>query len=238
MRLGYYSSGTLRKKMSGGGMKDSALSLPDQRNYEYSLGLSYDIAREQLVKIADIERQCQKCGADYQRQDSSEIITLSYLNRPCQITLPTVLAIFSDTGDEIPLREKLLILHYFINAKGIPLSHKVISFKELAGVKNYFRTFHKRAIQPLLNAFGTEPQKLVEAGKLFGGQKADYGDAAVTIDAFDRVPITYVLWQSDEEFPPEGNVMYDSTVTDYLPNEDIIVLSEILAWKLVKSAKG
>jgi hypothetical protein len=224
--------------MSGGGMKDSALSLPDQRNYEYSLGLSYDIAREKLAKIADINRQCQQCGASYQRLDSDDIITLSYLNRPCQITLPAIVTIFSDTGDEIPLREKLLILHYFINAKGTPLSHKVISFKELAGVKNYFRTFRKRAIQPLITTFGTEPQQLLDVALLFGGKKADYGDAAVTINAFDRVPITYVLWQGDDEFPPEGNVMYDNTVSDYLPDEDIIVLSEILAWKLVKSAES
>ena len=98
----------------------------------------------------------------------------------------------------------------------------------------YAPTFSKRAIKPILDTFGKEPQRLIEAAEKLGGHKADYGDVAVTINAFSRVPITLVLWRSDEEFAPAGNVLFDSTISDYLPTEDIIVLSETVAWKLVR----
>jgi len=218
-------------------MKDSALSVPKQKNYEYSLGLAYDVVREKLAGIVDIEDQCRKCGATYRLAGPQKIITLSYLNQSCQIFLPENRVSLSGSDEELPPREKLLVLHYFVHARGTPLSHKTVSFKELAEGKNYFRTFHKRTIQPLVTTFAREPQYLLDTAKLLGGRKADYGDVAVTIDAFDRVPITFILWQGDEEFPPEGNVMFDSTIADYLPGEDIIVLSEILAWKLVKGLK-
>ncbi|GAI27680.1 unnamed protein product, partial [marine sediment metagenome] len=70
-----------------------------------------------------------------------------------------------------------------------------------------------------------------------GSHKADYGDVAVTINAFNYVPITLVLWRGDEEFNPEGNILFDSTISDYLPTEDINILCETISWKLVKYLK-
>jgi len=78
---------------------------------------------------------------------------------------------------------------------------------------------------------------LIDIAKLLGGQKAEYGDTAVTINAFRRVPITLVIWQGDEEFRPEASILFDSTITDYLTTEDIHVLCETIAWRLVKSDK-
>jgi hypothetical protein len=75
---------------------------------------------------------------------------------------------------------------------------------------------------------------LVEISQRLGGYKADYGDAAVTINAFSRVPITIVLWQGDEEFAPEGNIVFDANISDYLSTEDITVLCETITWRLIR----
>ncbi|GAI34732.1 unnamed protein product, partial [marine sediment metagenome] len=48
---------------------------------------------------------------------------------------------------------------------------------------------------------------------------------------------TLVLWRGDEEFPPSGSIMFDATISDYLSAEDITVLCQTIAWKLVKSLK-
>ena len=57
------------------------------------------------------------------------------------------------------------------------------------------------------------------------------------INAFKHVPVTIALWQGDAEFAPEGNVMFDSTISDYLTNDDIHTLCENIAWKLVRLLK-
>jgi hypothetical protein len=85
-----------------------------------------------------------------------------------------------------------------------------------------------------LRYFGKEPDLLLNAAGQLGGQKADYGDTAVTINAFSRVPIMMVLWRGDEEFAPQGSVLFDATVSDYLPTEDITVLCETIAWRLIR----
>ena len=125
-----------------------------------------------------------------------------------------------------------------MSSKGTPLTKKIISYKELPDGSNYFPTFSLRAIKPILDHFGREPERLVDTAAKLGGYKVDYGDIAVTISAFPRVPITFVLWKGDEEFPPEGNILFDSTISDYLSTEDINVLCETIAWRLVKLLKA
>ena len=215
-------------------MKKRAPSLPNVKNDEYGYGLAYKLACEQLARIGDTEQQCLKSGTQYQVINFQKAIVVEYLNQSYQVTLPDVEVSLRDDEGVVPLRDKILILHYLAQAKGTPLSNEIITYKELPEGPNYFRTFYKRAIKPLVDHFGQEPGQLIDIAKKLGGHKADYGDVAVTINAFSQVPITLVLWRGDEEFPPEGNILFDSTIPDYLSTEDINVLCEVIAWKLVK----
>lgn len=213
-------------------MEDSALSIPDQRNYDKTWGLAYQIACETLAKT-DFEQQCRNSGATCETIDSRKAATLEFLHRTYQIVLPDRITI-KDSDEEVPLRDKLIIIHYFLHAKGTPVTNTPMAFKELKEGANYFPTYALRAIKPLVDFFGKKPEMLLEVAQKLGGVKADYGDTAVTIKAFPRVPITLVLWKGDDEFPPEANILFDSTISDYLATEDIIVLCQVLSWSLVK----
>ncbi len=200
------------------------------QNYEYACGL----AREEIRKISDIEQQCFKSGARYQVIDSRKEIVIDYLDQSYVITLPDIEVSLRNSAGEILVRDRILILHYFISAKGTPATDKLITFRELPEGKVYFPTFSKRTIQPLMEHFGKEPHLLVKAAGKLGGVRVDYGDLAVTINAFTRVPITIIMWRGDEEFAPQGNVVFDANIIDYLPTEDITVLCETIAWRLVR----
>jgi len=198
----------------------------------YNLDVAYKIACEQLTKV-DIEQQCRRSGAEYQVQDSRKTITITYLNRSYLITIPDIDVSLADSAESVPLREKTLILHYFIQAKGTKTTNKLIAFRELPGGNVYYPTFVKRTMKPLTDNFGREPALLVSTSKRLGGRETEYGDTAVTINAFSRVPITLVLWQGDDEFTPQLNLLFDSTISDYLETEDVTVLCETLTWRLI-----
>ncbi len=182
------------------------MPLPKQKNDEYGYKLAYKLAGEQLTGV-DIEQQCLRSGARYQVINSRPVIIVEYLNQWYQVTLPDIDISLVDGGGEVPMRDKILILHYLTLAQGVPISNKLIAFKELPEGANYFPTFSKRSIEPLVAHFGREPHRLIEAAERLGGHEVDYGDVAVTINGFSRVPITLVLWQGDEEFPP-GAIYY------------------------------
>ena len=199
---------------------------------EQGLELSCKLAREQLSKITDIQEQCRKSGARY---ISDGQIAVDYLNQPYRIALPDIEISLEDSKVEVPLKDKILILHYFTLAKGTPASGTLTTYKQLPGGISYFMAFSQRAIAPLASHFGKKPELLMKAAAKLGGREADYGDASVTIHAFDHVSITFVLWRGDEELAPNGNILFDANISDYLATEDVAVVSETITWKLVRA---
>jgi hypothetical protein len=217
-------------------MKSKTLTLPIRRNDEYGYELAYRLAREELAKINDIEKQCLKSGTQY--LDSQKAIVIEYLHQKYLIALGNIGVSLMNGKEEVPLLDKILLLHYFTQAKGTPISNQPISFKELPEGAGYFPTFYQRAIKPLVTYFGNEPHRLPDMAKLLDGREADFGDVSVTINTLGRVPLTLVLWKGDEEFPPEGSIMFDRTISDYLPTENIIWLCQNTAGRLVKLLKS
>jgi hypothetical protein len=199
--------------------------------WERGFDLSYKFACEKLTKISDIEEQCRRSGARY--LEPHEIV-INYLNQPYHIMLPDGTILLEDSGIGAPLRDKILILHYFTGAKGTSATGKLIAYKQLPGGISYFPAFSQRAIAPLVKNFGKSPELLRKAAAKLGGREADYGDVSVNVNAFDRVPITLVLWRGDEELAPNGNILFDANISDYLSTEDVTVLCETIIWKLVK----
>jgi hypothetical protein len=210
-------------------MKDRHYSSHGSR--EQGFGLSYKLAREQLSKISDIQEQCRKSGARYVGPNE---ILINYLNQPYHITLPDIEILLEDSNVEVPLKDKILILHYFTLAKDTPATRVLITYKQLPGGISYFPAFSQRAITPFVKHFGKNPELLIKAAAKLGGREADYGDVSVTVNAFDHVLITLALWRGDEELAPNGNILFDSNISDYLSTEDVTVLSETIIWKLVK----
>lgn len=200
---------------------------PWERGFE----LSYKFAREQLTKIGNIEKQCRRSGARYLEPNG---IVINYLNQPYRIMLPDGKILLENSNIEAPLRDKILILHYFTGAKGTPATGKLIAYKQLPGGISYFPAFSQRTIAPFVNHFGKNPERLIKAALRLGGQEDNYRDVSVTVDAFYHVPITLVLWKGDEELLPNGNILFDANISDYLSTEDVTVLCETIIRKMVK----
>lgn len=194
--------------------------------------LSYRLALDQLSKTSDLEKQCRKSGARYVGPDK---IIIDYLNQPYHITIPDAEILLENSKTEVPLKDKILILHYFTLSKGTPLTGILINYKQLPGGVSYFPAFSQRAINPFVKHLGQKPELLIELSAKLGGYKAEQGDTSVTVNAFNYVPITFVLWKGDYELPPNGAILFDANISDYLSTEDITVLCETIVWKLVKS---
>jgi hypothetical protein len=198
----------------------------------YNLSDALTIAQKQFAE-ADIARQCKNSGA----LCSLEIVTLNYLNEIYRINIDSAEIAFVDSKQPVPLRDKILILHYFTQAKGTPLTGKQIPYRDVPGGLVYYPTFIKRTIEPIAEFFGKEPAKLVGVGKMLGAGPGTIGDASLIIDAFTRVPISVILWAGDEALKPEANLLFDANILDYLTSEDITIVCETLTWRLINYAK-
>jgi hypothetical protein len=85
-----------------------------------------------------------------------------------------------------------------------------------------------------MDVFGDDLEGFISAGIEFGGARAAYGDYSLSFQAFPYVRITFVVWKGDEEFPATGSVIFDSSIVTYLSTEDIAVLCNMIAVRIIK----
>jgi len=139
-----------------------------------------------------------------------------------------------DGGPEADIRERIVLLHYLQTAGGIALTGTWMAFSQIPGAQLYLANFQARSGDRLARAFGDEPLRLLEAARELGGVETDSGDVGVRIPALPRAPVLALVWGGDDEFPASGDVLFDSSITDYLPTEDIIVLAEKVVTRLCR----
>jgi hypothetical protein len=166
---------------------------------------------------------------------SDDTIRFSHLGSACEVKVRENLVLLD--GKEMNPFRSLIVVHYLTCAKEKSLTGDLISFRELWGGDIYYAAFASRAIQPLADHFGPAPEGLAEAGKLLHARVLDMGDASIELSAFPRIPLIFVVWGGDEELPHSANVLFDSTVTDHLPTEDVTVLSTLGVAKLITARR-
>lgn len=165
------------------------------------------------------------------------ILEVPFLGRTYHIDYPDFT--FRDQGDpraQVPLQEQVLILHYLQGC--MPgLKNHWIAYREIPGAGFYFGAFAKRALEPLKKVFGGDVQGLSAAAAQLGGESMDTGDAAYQFVPLPYAPVQLIVWQGDDEFPAEANILFDASVGDYLSPEDAAWLASLVVYRLIGLAK-
>jgi hypothetical protein len=125
-----------------------------------------------------------------------------------------------------------LLAHY---SKAEPLARtgRLVKFRGLPDGYAYEKAFQQRAVQPIAETFGDEPEALVEAAKRLNGVALVFGDVSVEIPALPSVPVVYVLWKTGE-FPASATTLFDESASHHLPTEDLAVLAELTTSRLLQ----
>ena len=125
----------------------------------------------------------------------------------------------------------ILILHYLKQKmQGLPLlSSQWLSFRELAGGKEYFPVFKKRVIDVIARKYGCKPDALLGLTERFKAKASQLADVSVVVEVFDGVEVLIALWRGDDEFGPEANILFDESIKNIFCTEDIVVLAEFIA---------
>jgi hypothetical protein len=205
---------------------------PDLKKQKY-YRQAFDLACQQ-IRTLDLRQRAEKSGVHFEKgaHRKGRRISLSLFNSRYFIDFPDLLIASSDKK-VVSLVTKIILLHYLTKADGRPLSHQLIPYKEIPGGMLYAGVFARRAVEPLIRLFGQSPETFLDAGLRMGGRKAEYGDVSFVLPALPRVPMTYIMWKGDEEFPATIQLLFDKSVEGYLSLEDIVVLGEMATSRLI-----
>jgi hypothetical protein len=188
-----------------------------------------DLAAQELAKqkLTDI------AGRSGFEPAGNENLRVPFLDRVYTISYPDF--IFSDASDvslEVPLQEQVLLLHYLLGCQP-KLTGQWVAYREIRGAGFYYGAFVKRAIDPLKKVFGQNVEALRKAADKLGATPVDTGQAAFRLDVLPYAPIQIILWEGDDEFPAEANILFDASVGDYLSPEDAAWLGSLPIYRML-----
>lgn len=184
------------------------------------------------------ETVCIRTMADYQvrqRGYTLPILNQDYLILPYQREISRFAGGGTPTGEDLTTEFTLMVLFYLLKTKNIPLDRKWISEKDLLGGEAFFRGPHTLSVDLIEKKYGDNPEGFIEAGKALGGTPVRFGDKSIAIDVFPRIPIIYILWMGDEEFPAKAGVLFDASIGSHFTLDMIWVMVNEVSRRLVEA---
>ena len=196
---------------------------------------TFDLACSRLAELP-LEERAAKAGLALTKKEDLYGVSIPFFDEVIELAIPGF-SFKSLKGSNVTLTAKIVILHYLIHASGAPVGGGLAPYEDIPGCRAYQPVFERRVVKPLVSAFGYSRDAFLAAGKALGGRQEEYGNASFTLSAFPRLPITFILWEGEEEFPPSIKVLFDQSIHAYLPLEDIVVVSKMATTRILKEAR-
>ena len=186
------------------------------------LGQRIEVPKEfwQDLASTDPDVVCKRAGASMQSAGS---FLLKFFNSYLLIDTNEEKGYLEVDGRWMMLGQPLTVLMavvYLLKASEIELKGEMVGVQELKD-SHFFQGPHKLKTGSVLMRYGNDLQGLRDAATALGGEPLDLGDLAFKFSVFPKVPVYYLLWKGDEEFPPNLVILFDRTIEDHLAADSI-----------------
>ena len=179
-----------------------------------------------------------RTGASYQAFGPGRgEFRLSLFDSPVLVTYPALVGIDPKKDSELPLSFQAVLAYYFHTSDGTALTGQWVSFADLPDGRMYNRAFQGYSGDELVKAYGLVLDDFIFACEKLGGVSTPSGDAGYIIYALPRLPILVNYWCGDEDFPSACKLLFDSSISHYLPTDVCAILGSMLAQKLIKKRR-
>lgn len=163
---------------------------------------------------------CTRTGALY--NDRSKIYSLSAFGTLFSIDPQEKIILSLGPQGEIFLTRLryffvLSLLWYMVKATDVKPNGKLVKPSGMTGGDIFFRGSHLLPLESIAKKYARDRRGFRERGLSHGGRVVEYGDAAIELCPFPKVPVTVILWLADEEWEARAELLFDSTALNHLP---------------------
>jgi len=129
--------------------------------------------------------------------------------------------------------------NYIIDGRGLPVSGRWVSFRDLKGGKERYPLFHKRCEEPMKRVADTYPDLFDDLVHIFGGKQVEKqfeSDISVVLHVLPRVPMMVCYWLPEESLESSLNLFFDEAADKNLAIGSIFTLGAGLTQMFEKLA--
>jgi hypothetical protein len=154
--------------------------------------------------------------------------TVKLLGREYAIAHPDYAIRALDGGKLPPLPTQTFLLRYLLEAKELAWNGQWKTFREMPWGELYIKPYTGRVLTRAAFTFGTRVQKFREACEKMGATPVKHGDAGFQFELVGNFRMQILVWEGDDEFPPNAQVIYSDNFSDGFAAEDRVVAGDIL----------
>lgn len=174
----------------------------------------------QRLAACDPQDVCSRAVADYSAEEGGYVLRV--LGLPVFVDLTARALSGSSPESEFILTKaayfsRLSILHYLLGARDIAATGRLVGPADLKTAQIYMKGSHLLPLDRIAARFSSDPEGFLGQAAQYCGERREYGDVAVELRPFPRVPVVFVLWLEDDEFPARSYLLFDETCEEHLP---------------------
>ena len=127
-----------------------------------------------------------------------------------------------------PLPTQTFLLRYLLESKDVAWGGTWKTFREMPWGEMYIKPYTGRVLTRAAFTFGTRVAAFKAAAEKMGAEALPHGDAGYKFTLIGGYRMQILVWEGDEEFPPNAQVIYSDNFETGFAAEDRVVAGDIL----------
>ena len=161
------------------------------------------------------------------RWDGNEFY-VNLLGKEYAISHPVYAIRSVDGGNLPPLPTQTILLRYLLEGKTVLSTGAWLTFREMPWGELYIKPYTGRVLTRAAFTFGTRVAAFKKAAEAMGAELIPHGDAGYRFRLIGEYEMQILVWEGDDEFPPNAQVLYSDNFVDGFAAEDRVVAGDIL----------
>ena len=161
------------------------------------------------------------------RWDGQEFF-LTLLGREYAVSHPGCEVRAVDGGKLPPLPTQTFLLRILLESREVAWRGAWKTFREMPWGEMYIKPYTGRVLTRAAFTFGTRVAKFRAACEKMGAEAVNHGDAGYEFPLVGNYKMRILVWEGDDEFPPNAQVLYSDNFAEGFAAEDRVVAGDIL----------
>lgn len=125
---------------------------------------------------------------------------------------------------------------FYYSAAHPVASGNLVAFRQVKRVYPFEAAYRRTIISRLQELFAGKTEELRKACEALVGTLLPQGDVGYVLPVFPFLNIAVLFWDKDEEFEAQANMLFDSEITEFMHEENVVCVAADAVYYLTLAA--
>lgn len=202
--------------------------MPENRQSNYD-----QVIENWRVKFLEMDQE--ELIRKFQLEADEEFLYIIYFSKKFRIDRKN--GFITEDGKSPGFDTVMNIYNTFYYSAAHPVaSGNLVAFRQVKRVYPFEAAYRRTIIFRLQELFAGKTEELRKACEALGGTLLPQGDVGYVLPVFPFLNIAVLFWDKDEEFEAQANMLFDSEITEFMHEENVVCVAADAVYYLTLAA--